>query len=125
MSSPDMRLPIQNALFYPEKAPVTINNLDFPALTLTFEPPDTERFPLLSLAYQAAHRGGLYPAAYNAANEEAVALFLVGKVGFLDINVIVAEVLRKDWTGELTLEAVWDVDRRARDAAIVIAVQTE
>jgi 1-deoxy-D-xylulose-5-phosphate reductoisomerase len=125
MSSPDMRLPIQNALFYPEKAPVIINNLDFSALTLTFEPPDTERFPLLSLGYQAAHRGGLYPAAYNAANEEAVALFLAGKVGFLDINVIVAEVLQKDWAGELTLEAVWDVDRRARDAATSIAVQTE
>ncbi|MDR1215850.1 MAG: 1-deoxy-D-xylulose-5-phosphate reductoisomerase [Treponema sp.] len=125
MSSPDMRLPIQHALFYPEKAPVTINNLDFSALTLTFEPPDTERFPLLSLAYQAAHRGGLYPAAYNAANEAAVALFLAGKIGFLDINVIVAEVLQKDWAGELTLEAVWDVDRRARDAATNIAVQTE
>jgi 1-deoxy-D-xylulose-5-phosphate reductoisomerase len=123
MSSPDMRLPIQNALFYPEKAPVTINNLDFSALTLSFEPPDTEKFPLLSLAYQAVHKGGLYPAAYNAANEKAVALFLARKIGFLDINIIIEEVLQKDWIGRLTLEAVWDVDTRARDAATIIAAQ--
>jgi 1-deoxy-D-xylulose-5-phosphate reductoisomerase len=117
MSNPDMRLPIQSALFYPEKAPITINSLDFSALTLTFESPDAERFPLLPLAYQAARMGGLYPAAYNAANEAAVALFLAGRVGFLDINAIVEEVLQKDWTGGLTLEAVWRVDAQARDAA--------
>ncbi|MDR0410565.1 MAG: 1-deoxy-D-xylulose-5-phosphate reductoisomerase [Treponema sp.] len=123
MSKPDMRLPIQNALFYPEKAPITVNSLDFSALTLTFESPNMEIFPLLSLAYQAARMGGLYPAAYNAANEEAAALFLVGKVGFLDINVIVEEVLQKDWIGRLTLESVWNTDRQARDAVADIVTQ--
>ncbi|MDR0785271.1 MAG: 1-deoxy-D-xylulose-5-phosphate reductoisomerase [Treponema sp.] len=123
MSNPDMRLPIQNALFYPKKAPAAVNSLDFSALTLAFEPPNTELFPLLPLSYQAARMGGLYPAAYNAANEEAVALFLAGKIGFLGINVVVEEVLQKDWTGGLTLESVWDADKRARRAAASAAAQ--
>ncbi|MDR0644738.1 MAG: 1-deoxy-D-xylulose-5-phosphate reductoisomerase [Treponema sp.] len=123
MSNPDMRLPIQSALFYPEKAPITINNLDFSALTLTFESPDVEKFPLLPLAYQAARLEGLYSTAYNAANEEAVSLFLAGRIGFLDINVIVREVLQKDWSGGLTLEAIWNADRKARNVAATIATQ--
>ena len=91
---PDMRVPISFALTYPERATTSVPALDFSAgLTLEFEPPDTGRFPLLGLAREAGERGGTYPCAFNAANEVAVAAFLDGRIGFLEIAELVEHAL--------------------------------
>ncbi len=83
---PDMRVPIQVALSWPERKPSTLPRLDFQqALSLTFEQPDTEKFVCLRLAYEALAAGGLAPAVLNAANEEAVHLFLAEKISFPEI----------------------------------------
>ena len=91
---PDMRVPISFALTYPERAPTPIGPLDLAAgLTLSFEAPDAEAFPMLPLAREAGERGGTFPCAYNAANEVAVEAFLAGRIGFLDIGATVADAL--------------------------------
>jgi 1-deoxy-D-xylulose-5-phosphate reductoisomerase len=91
---PDMRVPISFALTFPDRRPTAVHALDFSTgLTLEFEPPDPERFSLLPLARQAGERGGTYPCAFNAANEVAVAAFLDGKIGFLDIATLVEDAL--------------------------------
>ena len=83
---PDMRVPIQYALTFPEHLPGPVAAPDFARLAaLTFEAPDTARFPSLDMAYGAVARGGLAPAVMNAANEMAVAAFLAGRIRFLDI----------------------------------------
>ncbi len=86
MGVPDMKLPIQYALFYPDRRPMDAGRVDLYKLgQLTFEEPDTETFRGLALAYQAARRGGSLPTVFNAANERAVALFLEKKIRFLQI----------------------------------------
>jgi 1-deoxy-D-xylulose-5-phosphate reductoisomerase len=91
---PDMRVPISYALTYPERAATPLPGLDLAAgLSLTFEAPDDDTFPLLALAREAGERGGTYPCAYNAANEVAVEAFLAGRIGFLDIPATVADTL--------------------------------
>lgn len=86
LGTPDMRLPIQYALFYPQRRLLNSEPLDlFKLSQMTFEAPDTETFRGLSLAYKAAKAGGLMPTVFNAANEWAVAKFLGRKIGFLDI----------------------------------------
>ncbi len=97
LSKPDMRHPIHDALYWPKTAPLTLDTLNFDSLTLEFEKPDAEKFPMLDLAREAAKRGGLYPCAYNAANEEAVCAFLDQRIGFLDIGGITERVLEKNW----------------------------
>ena len=83
---PDMKLPIQYALFYPDRMPMTEDRLDFWKLgSITFEKPDTDTFKGLDLAYQAARTGGSMPTVFNAANEMAVQHFLSGKIHFLEI----------------------------------------
>lgn len=83
---PDMKLPIQYALFYPDRRPMPGKRVDLFALgQLTFERPDTDTFRGLALAYKAAKTGGSMPTVYNAANEKAVALFVERKIGFLQI----------------------------------------
>ena len=83
---PDMRVPISFALTYPERRATGLPGLDFTAgLTLEFEQPDLERFPLLRLAREAGERGGTFPCAFNAANEVAVAAFLDGRIRFPEI----------------------------------------
>jgi 1-deoxy-D-xylulose-5-phosphate reductoisomerase len=114
LSKPDMRRPIQDALFFPNKGAASFDSLDMTSLTLDFEAPDEKKFPLLPLAYQVAKARGLYPAAYNAANEEAVSLFLKERIGFLDIARIVEAVLQRDWTGAVAMDAVWEADKKAR-----------
>jgi 1-deoxy-D-xylulose-5-phosphate reductoisomerase len=115
MSQPDMRLPIHSALFYPETVPCPFAALDFSDTTLTFSAPDTARFPMLRLAYDALNAGGLCPIAYNAANEAAVAKFINNEIGFLDIPRLVEEVLQHDWSGApRDLDTIMDADRRAR-----------
>src|SRR5690348_13366851 len=82
---PDMRVPISYALTYPERAATPLPPLDLATLTLVFESPDTETFPLLALAREAGEAGGTYPCVFNAANEAAVAAFLAGRLPFLAI----------------------------------------
>ncbi len=86
LGMPDMKLPIQYALFYPDRRPMDTERVDFFRLRqLTFEEPDTDTFRGLWLAFQAARRGGSLPTVFNAANEKAVALFLQKKISFLQI----------------------------------------
>jgi len=115
----DMRMPIQYALSYPEKWEAAIPGLDFTkAMQLDFAPPDRSKFPCLSLAYRALEAGGTAPAALNAANEEAVAAFLDGRVAFLAIPESIEEVLETEpRTAASTLEDVLEADRRARERA--------
>ena len=83
---PDMKLPIQYALFYPDRLPMQDNKVDFFALgQITFEEPDPEVFTGFKLAYEAFRVGGSMPTVFNAANEKAVSLFLDRKIRFLDI----------------------------------------
>lgn len=90
LGTPDMRLPIQYALFYPERRSLNSEPLDlFKLSQMTFEAPDIKTFKGLAYAYEAARAGGLMPTVFNAANERAVAKFLGKKVGFLDIYEII------------------------------------
>lgn len=87
---PDMKLPIQYALFYPDRRPMDTKRVDlFSLRQLTFEEPDTDTFRGLELAYRAARRGGTLPTVFNAANEMAVALFLQRKITFLQISELI------------------------------------
>ena len=86
LGTPDMKLPIQYALFYPDRRPMNGKRVDFFSLgSITFEEPDVETFKGLSMAYEAAAAGGSMPTVFNAANEKAVALFLDRKICFLEI----------------------------------------
>lgn len=86
LGTPDMKLPIQYALFYPDRRPMEGKKVDFYELgSITFEKPDTETFRGLAMAYEALKAGGSMPTVFNAANERAVALFLDRKIGFLEI----------------------------------------
>ena len=94
LGTPDMRLPIQYALTYPERAGFAFENLDLLSVgSLTFEKPDTDTFRCLPICIEAITRGGLYPTAANGANEEAVALFLDGKIRFLQIAELVGNAM--------------------------------
>ena len=92
LGTPDMKLPIQYALFYPDRQPMNGKKLDFYELgQLTFEKPDMENFDGLRLAYEAARKGGSMPTVYNAANEKAAALFLDRKIAYLQITELIEE----------------------------------
>ena len=94
LSNPDMRVPIAHALAHPERIASGAQPLDLAAMkTLSFEPPDHERFPCLGLAYAALRAGGTAPAMLNAANEVAVAAFLAGRLPFTGIAGVIAQVL--------------------------------
>jgi 1-deoxy-D-xylulose-5-phosphate reductoisomerase len=120
LGPPDMRTPIACAFAWPDRLPWPAPGLDLGAIgSLTFEAPDTERFPALALARSALNTGGMAPAAMNAANERAVAAFLDRRIGFLDIAAVVAETLeRMDATGELEAGA-------NADGALEIAMTTD
>ncbi len=112
---PDMRVPISYALTYPDRAATPLQPLDLTSLTLEFEAPDLETFPMLALAREAGEKGGTYPCAYNAANEVAVAAFLAGRLPFLGIAEVVADALaRVDGSPARDLEELVDADRAAR-----------
>ena len=94
LGTPDMKLPIQYALYYPDRKYLPGDRLDFWSLNqITFEKPDMENFPGLKLAFDAAAAGGSMPTVYNAANERAVAKFLDRKIAFLDIPEIISECM--------------------------------
>ncbi len=114
---PDMRVPISYALTYPARAATLVPQLDLASgLTLEFEAPDLDAFPLLMLAREAGERGGTYPCAFNAANEVAVQAFLDGRIAFLDIAAAVEDVLaRVDGSPARDLHELIEADHRARE----------
>lgn len=119
MSAPDMRIPIAQALFSPEKLPVEAPRLDLAEVgALTFEAPDPGRFPCLLHAREAMRAGGTAPAVLNAANEVAVASFLAGASGFMDIPDVVGAALEAhENRGAESLEAILEADGWARACA--------
>jgi len=119
LGAPDMRVPIAYALAWPERMETPCERLDLARIgRLDFEAPDAVRFPALRLAREALEAGGARPAILNAANEVAVAAFLAGAIGFLDIASIVAETLRCcDRPAAQTVEDVLEIDRAARGEA--------
>ena len=119
LSYPDMRLPIQFALSYPERLALDMPGLDFARLaSLNFGALDLERYPCLGLALAAGARGGTAPAALAAADEEAVGAFLAGGIGFGDIPALLAATLDKhDLTPQSSLEAILEADAWARSFA--------
>jgi 1-deoxy-D-xylulose-5-phosphate reductoisomerase len=116
---PDMRLPIQWALQYPERVPGIAPPLNLATMgPLTFEAPDEARFPALGLARQAIRRGGTSPAAMNAANEVAVQAFLDGATGFYGITGCIEAVLeRHEPIARPNLDDVYAADAEARRMA--------
>ena len=119
MGDPDMRLPIQYALSWPERYPYAFDQLDLVKYgTLTFEAPDLEAFPSLAIAIECGKAGGTLPCAFNAANEEAVNAFLEGKIKYLDIPYITASVTQAHHNVLVpTLEDIEAADAAARVAA--------
>ncbi len=94
LGTPDMRLPIQYALYYPDRRPLSGKRLDlFELGSLTFEKPDLETFEGLSLAYRAMRQGGNMPTVFNAANEKAVSLFLKEQISYLTITELIADAM--------------------------------
>lgn len=120
LGTPDMRLPIQYALTYPERSDCQAERLDlFKVGSMTFEKPDTDTFRCLPACIKAIREGGLKPAAVNGANEMAVKLFLEGKIGFLQIGEIVEAALeRQPKVSEFTLCDILEADKAARDLAL-------
>src|SRR4051794_10866646 len=116
---PDMRVPISYALTYPERAATPVPQLDLAGgLTLEFEAPDVETFPLLRLAREAGEAAGTAACAFNAANEVAVEAFLAGRLGFLGIAEVVERTLvRADTSAADDVEALREADERARALA--------
>ena len=108
LGMPDMKLPIQYALFYPDREYLAGERLDFWSLSqITFEKPDMENFPGLKLAFDAAAAGGSMPTVFNAANERAVALFLAKKIRFLEIYDVIAGAMEAHKTiADPTLEQI-------------------
>ena len=96
LGTPDMKLPIQYALCWPERRPMGGERLDFWKLAeIRFEKPDFDNFPGLSLAYEAGRTGGSLPTVFNAANERAVSMFLNRKIGYLTITDIIESAMRR------------------------------
>lgn len=125
LGTPDMRLPIQYALTYPERHECPAPRLDlFKTGALTFDKPDYDVFKCLPFCIKAITMGGLKPTAVNGANEMAVKLFLEGKIGFLQIGDIVEAALESQPDVQsFTLEDVFEADRRARALAADFSVR--
>jgi 1-deoxy-D-xylulose-5-phosphate reductoisomerase len=117
MSPPDMRLPIQYALTYPDRAPSITERLDLTrTFSLNFQPPDFDRFPALRIAYDVAGRRGTYGAVMNAANEEAVSAFAEGRIAFGEISRVVGLTIdAHSGADDPTLDDLLSADRWARD----------
>ncbi len=118
MGSPDMRLPIQLAMTYPERANCPVETLDLLTCgSLTFAEPDMDAFPCLALARACAKKGGTACPAMNGANEEAVAMYLNDEIGFYDIyNLVSRAVDAVPFIAEPTLEQILEADKLAREA---------
>ena len=131
LSVPDMRYPIQYALTWPQRLPNSMPPTDLAKIgTLTFENPDREKFPSLRLAQEAGRVGGTLPAVFNAANEVAVARFVGGEIGFLQIFQTVEKVMHahqqggkavSSWVASPSLDAILEADLWARKEAERVA----
>jgi 1-deoxy-D-xylulose-5-phosphate reductoisomerase len=119
MGSPDMRIPIAHTLAWPDRMETPAARLDLATIaSLTFERPDPERFPALRMAREAIRAGGAVPAVMNAANEVAVAAFLEGRTGFLDIERVVAGTMERIGALRSTdLDGIMAADAEARRVA--------
>ena len=119
LSQPDMRLPIQYALSYPRRIDLNTQRLDFAGLSrLTFEKPDTERFPCLRLAYEALDKGGNATCTLNGANEVAVAAFLEGRIRFIEIpQVIDGTMARCPFIENPDIDQIYSTDFEAKRIA--------
>lgn len=117
MSPPDMRLPIQYALYYPQRVAGVAERVDWGAsFSLEFSPPDPERYPALELGYQCARSGGTSGTVLNAANEAAVGAFLAGELHFTEIVPACRSVLQShNFESDPTLERLLAIDRWARE----------
>lgn len=120
LGMPDMKLPIQYALTYPDRRPLLGERLDFKRLSqITFEEPDTEAFRGLELAYEAGRKGGTMPTVYNAANEWAVEKFLNHEIRYLDIPDIIEYAMdRQPWTETPSFEEILDAEAAVRELII-------
>jgi len=119
MGLPDMKLPILYAFSFPERLKTNYPRLDFETYsTLTFDKPDLKCFRNLSLAYEAMEKGGTMPCVLNAANEVAVDAFLHEKIGFLEMSVLIENILQKsNFVLKPTYEDYVASDAEARDLA--------
>ena len=118
LGAPDMRLPIQYALTYPNRLPMKGNELDlFEYGSLTFEEPDTDTFYALSLAYEALKDGGIKPTVFNSADEAAVELFMNGKLSYLGISEAIKKAMDSIPNVENpAIEDIFEADKAAREA---------
>jgi 1-deoxy-D-xylulose-5-phosphate reductoisomerase len=123
ISATDMRMPIQYALTYPDRAEAPVPKIDWAeARTWEFLPPDFARFPLLKLAYQCQEAGGSSTCTLNAADEVAVDAFLEGRIGYLSINEIVQETLsRMPSRTPRSVGDILEIDRESRAVAREVA----
>lgn len=116
LGAPDMRVPIQYALTYPDRLPCPVKQLRLEDWNkLTFYAPDDEAFPAMNLARRALTMGGLYPAALNAANEVAVGAFIAGEIGFTDITRLAAAALEQSLPSPTSVEEVFAADTLVRE----------
>ena len=122
LGTPDMRMPIQYALTYPERWMSDVARLDlFATQSLTFEEPDVKRFPNLALAYEAMNKGGNMPCVLNAANEVVNLAFREGKCGFMQMSDVIAKTMEKTiFITEPTYEDYVQIDKEARKIALEI-----
>lgn len=117
LGTPDMKLPIQYALYYPHRRFFPGDRLDFTTLSqITFEKPDMENFRGLKLAYEAGRRGGSLPTVFNAANEKAVAMFLQGQIDYLSIPDLIGESMERHHVVENpTVEQILEAEQEVYD----------
>lgn len=123
---PDMRVPIQYALSYPNRIDLDTKRISFPELSqLTFFSPDLKKFPCLRIAYEAFKKGGNIPCAMNAANEVAVAAFLRGQIKFTQIPTVIEKTIEKcNFVASPTVEDIFSTDRISKEKATEFLVQT-
>jgi 1-deoxy-D-xylulose-5-phosphate reductoisomerase len=115
LSRTDMKIPIMNALMFPDITERPFKTFDLAGHTLSFEKPDKEKFPMLGFAYQALELLGSYTIAYNAVNEVAVDNFISGAISFTDIATLTSKVLHLDWTNvPVSFDEVFAIDNEIR-----------
>jgi 1-deoxy-D-xylulose-5-phosphate reductoisomerase len=118
LGEPDMRVPIQYAITYPDRRPGALEPFSMTDRDLVFREPDRDAFPALDLAYESGRRGGSAPAVFNAADEVAVRAFLEGRLGFRGIPLVLEKTLTgTGWNEVTTLADVLEADREARAVA--------
>lgn len=121
LSKPDMRLPIEYALFYPARRDQLIEPLEYSDMHLDFEKPNVDKFPCLALAYESGRKGGNMPVILNAANEVAVAAFLRGAIRFTQIPELIRKTIEEiPWSAIEKLADIIEFDKQARKKALEI-----